>query len=75
MVVDPGELHKPLTRTKTFWTWLLTAIGAPVAAFAGLDWRAQLLIIVLIAGFAAYGITRRAQLAQAVRDLREELGQ
>ncbi|UVK44987.1 hypothetical protein BPNPMPFG_000468 [Mesorhizobium sp. AR07] len=72
-MADPGEMHKPVTRTKTFWTWLLTAIGAPFAAFGGIDWRVQLAIVVVIVGFAVYGITRRAQLAQAVRELRADI--
>ncbi|MER8380718.1 phage tail tip lysozyme [Mesorhizobium sp. M1399] len=75
VVADPGELHKPVTRSKTFWTWLLTAIGAPFAAFGNLDWRVQLAIVAIIVAFAIYGITRRAQLAQAVRDLKSEIGQ
>lgn len=74
VVVDPGELHKPVTKTKTFWTWLLTALGAPLAAFGNFDWRVQLAIVAVIVAFAVYGITRRAQLAQAVRDLRAEIG-
>ncbi|WP_147377487.1 phage tail tip lysozyme [Mesorhizobium jarvisii] len=69
VVADPGELHKPVTKTKTFWTWLLTILGAPLAAFGGLDFRVQLVIIGLIVAFGIYGIARRAQLAQAVRDL------
>lgn len=73
VVADPGELHTPVTKSKTFWTWLLTAIGAPVAAFGNLDWRVQLVIVIVIVLFAAYGITRRAQLAQAVRDLKSEI--
>lgn len=73
VVADPGELNKPVTKSKTFWTWLLTAIGAPFAAFGGLDWRVQLAIVGLIVLFAVYGITRRAQLAQAVRALKSEI--
>lgn len=74
VVADPGELHKPVTKSKTFWTWLLTALGAPLAAFGNFDWRVQLAIVGLIVAFAIYGITRRAQLAQAVRDLKVEIG-
>ncbi|CDX54593.1 hypothetical protein MPL1032_190167 [Mesorhizobium plurifarium] len=73
VVADPGELHKPVTKTKTFWTWLLTALGAPLAAFGNFDWRVQLAIVAVIVAFAVYGITRRAQLAQAVRDLKTEI--
>jgi hypothetical protein len=74
VVADPGELDTPVTKSKTFWTWLLTALGAPLAAFGNFDWRVQLAIVGLIVAFAIYGITRRAQLAQAVRDLRAEIG-
>ncbi|RWN78082.1 MAG: hypothetical protein EOS02_09995 [Mesorhizobium sp.] len=73
VVADPGELDTPVTKSKTFWTWLLTIIGAPFAAFGGLDWRVQLAIVGVIVVFGIYGITRRAQLAQAVRKLRTEL--
>ncbi|TPM06756.1 MULTISPECIES: phage tail tip lysozyme [unclassified Mesorhizobium] len=73
VVADPGELHKPVTRSKTFWTWLLTAIGTPLAAFGGFDWRVQLAIVFVIVCFAAYGIKRRDDLAKAVRALRLEI--
>lgn len=73
VVADPGELNKPVTKSKTFWTWLLAALGAPVATFGGLDWRVQMAIVGMIVAFAIYGITRRAQLAAAVRALRAEL--
>lgn len=75
VVQDPEELDKPLTKSKTVWTWLLTAIGAPLAAFADLDWRVQLVIVALIAGFAAYAIKRRHDIAEVYRDLKAELGQ
>lgn len=74
VVVDPGEFHKPVTKSKTFWTWLLTALGAPLAAFGGFDWRVQLAIVLVIVGFAVYGIKRRDDLAKAVRALRLEIG-
>ncbi|RWN47189.1 MAG: hypothetical protein EOS03_12590 [Mesorhizobium sp.] len=74
VVADPGELDTPVTKSKTFWTWLLTALGAPLAAFGNFDWRVQLAIVGLIVAFAIYGITRRAQLAQAVRALKAEIG-
>lgn len=48
VVADPGELETPTTKSKTFWTWLLTAIGAPLAAFGNLDWRVQLVIVAFI---------------------------
>lgn len=74
VVVDPGELETPASKSKTVWTWLLTAIGAPIAAFGNLDWRVQLAIVAVIVGFALYGIKRRADLARAVRDLKAEFG-
>lgn len=74
VVVDPGELETPASKSKTVWTWLLTAIGAPIAAFGNLDWRVQLVIVAVIVGFAVYGIKRRADLARAVRDLKAEFG-
>ncbi|MER8846177.1 MULTISPECIES: hypothetical protein [Mesorhizobium] len=43
-----------MTKSKTFWTWLLTAIGAPVAAFGNFDWRVQPTIVGVIVAFAAY---------------------
>lgn len=72
VVADPGELSTPASKSKTVWTWLLTAIGAPLAAFGDLDWRVQLVIVGVIVGFAVYGIKRRADLAKAVRDLKAE---
>ena len=72
VVADPGELETPASKSKTVWTWLLTAIGAPIAAFGNLDWRVQLAIVAVIVGFAMYGIKRRADLAKAVRDLKSE---
>lgn len=74
VVADPGELETPASKSKTVWTWLLTAIGAPIAAFGNLDWRVQLAIVAVIVAFAIYGIKRRADLAKAVRDLRAEIG-
>lgn len=75
VVVDPGELETPASKSKTVWTWLFTAIGAPIAAFGNLDWRVQLAIVAVIVGFAIYGIKRRADLAKAVRDLKAEIGE
>lgn len=74
VVADPGELETPPSKSKTVWTWLLTGIGAPIAAFGNLDWRAQLLIVAAIVGFAIYGIKRRADLFKAVKDLKAEIG-
>lgn len=74
MVAGPEELGTPPANSKTVWTWLLRGIGAPIAAFGNLDWRAQLVIVVAIVGFAIYGIKRRADLFKAVRNLKAELG-
>lgn len=74
VVADPGELEQSPAKSKTVWTWLLTALGAPVAAFAGLDWRVQLVIVGVIVAFAVYGIKRRVDLFNAVKSLKEEIG-
>lgn len=71
--VDPEKLDKPLVKSKTFWQWLLTAIGAPVAAFSGIDWRVQLAIIVVIVGFAIYAIKRRADIAKVYRAIKADV--
>nr|WP_237351892.1 hypothetical protein [Rhizobium sp. ACO-34A] len=71
--VDPEKLDKPLVKSKTFWQWLLTAIGAPVAAFPGIDWRVQLAIIVVIVGFAVYAIKRRADIAKVYRAIKADV--
>lgn len=73
VVADPGEMATPPSKSKTVWTWLLTAIGAPIAAFGNLDWRVQLAIVAVIVGFAIYGIKRRNDLFKAVRALKAEL--
>lgn len=73
VVADPEELSTPPSKSKTVWTWLLTAIGAPLAAFGNLDWRVQMAIVAVIVGFAIYGIKRRNDLFKAVRRLKDEL--
>lgn len=72
--VDPEKLDKPLHKSKTFWQWLLTPIGAAVAAFGGLDWRVQLAIVAVIVLFAVYAIKRRADIAKVYRDIKAEIG-
>ncbi|MCJ9696919.1 hypothetical protein MOV76_35745 [Rhizobium sp. PRIMUS64] len=72
--VDPEKLDKPLVKSKTFWQWLLTAAGAPILAFGGLDWRVQLAIVVVIVLFAIYAIKRRADIAKVYRDIKAEIG-
>lgn len=71
--VDPEKLDKPLIKSKTFWQWLLTAIGAPIAAFPGIDWRVQLAIIIVIVGFAVYAIKRRADIAKVYRAIKADV--
>lgn len=71
--VDPEKLDKPMVQSKTVWQWLLTIIGAPIAAFGGFDWRVQLAIVVLITGFGIYAIKRRADIAKVYRDMKDEI--
>ncbi len=75
VVKDPENLDKPMTKSKTVWMWLTTAIGAPLAALADLDWRVQLVIVAVIVGFAIYAIKRRHDLAKVYRDLKAEFGE
>jgi len=72
VVTDPENLKKHPASSKTVWTWLTTAIAAPLAAFGDLDWRVQLAIIAVIVGFAIYGIKRRFDLSRIMRKLHEE---
>lgn len=53
----PETDDEKLSHSKRFWTWFLTAIGAPLAAFGSLDWRVQLAIVAVIVGFAIYAIS------------------
>lgn len=61
------ESDEPLTKSKRFWTWLMTGIGAPLAAFGSLDWRVQLAIVAIIVGFSIYAI-------QSMPAIRHRLG-
>lgn len=72
-LVDPEGLDKPLTHSKTFWQWLVTAVLTPMLAVFQ-DWRVQLAIVVIIAGFAVYAIKRRADIAKVYRALKAEDG-
>lgn len=72
-LVDPENLDKPLTHSKTFWQWLVTAVLTPMLAVFQ-DWRVQLAIVVIIAGFAVYAIKRRADIAKVYRALKVEDG-
>jgi len=71
-IADPENLKKHPATSKTVWTWFATAVAAPLAAFADLDWRVQLVIIAVIVGFAIYGIKRRFDLSRIMRKLHEE---
>ncbi len=53
----PEAKPEPVAKSKRFWTWLLTGIGAPVAALGNLHPVAQISIVALIAGFAVYAIS------------------
>lgn len=64
---EPPVAEEKLSHSKRFWTWLLTAIGAPLAAFGNLDWRVQLAIVAVIVGFAIYAI-------QTMPTVRKKLG-
>lgn len=75
VVADPGELGTPAGKSKTVWLSIFTALGTPLAAFGGLDWRVQMALVVAVVGFAMYAIKRRFDLAKAVRDLHSELAE
>lgn len=72
---DPGELETHPAKSKTVWTWALTAVGTvgmAIGDFLGnLDWRVQLFITAAIVCFAVYGIKRRADLFRSVKELKE----
>lgn len=57
---------EPLAKSKRFWTWVMTGIGAPLAAFGALDWRVQLVIVAVIVGFAIYAISAMPQVRKAL---------
>lgn len=77
VVADPEELGTPPAKSKTVWTWAGAAIMSGISGvgtfLGGLDWRVQLLFSVAIIGFAVYGIKRRADLFNAVKQLKEDL--
>lgn len=75
VVADPGELGTPAGKSKTVWLSIFTALGTPLAAFGGLDWRVQMALVVAVVGFAIYAIKRRFDLAKAVRSLHAELAE
>ncbi|MCZ4076294.1 hypothetical protein [Agrobacterium sp. LMR679] len=70
--VDPEKLDKPLLKSKTVWQWILTFLGAAAAAFGGLDWRVQILIVVAIGLSGVYAIKRRADIAKVYREIKAE---
>lgn len=75
VVADPGELGTPAGKSKTVWLSIFTALGTPLAAFGGLDWRVQMALVVAVVGFSVYAIKRRFDLAKAVRSLHAELAE
>ena len=58
--------EEPLGKSKRFWTWSMTAIGTPLAAFGALDWRVQLALVAVIVGFAVYAISAMPQVRKAL---------
>lgn len=74
VVKDPENLDKPLTKSKTVWQWIITSIIVPVLAVFD-DWRVQLAIVLIVAGFAVYAIKRRRDIAKVYRDLKAGMGQ
>ncbi|CDN93643.1 hypothetical protein [Agrobacterium tumefaciens] len=69
--VDPEKLDKPLLKSKTVWQWIITTIVVPLVALITNPW-VQALLIAVVAGFAAYAIKRRADIAKVYRDLKAE---
>ncbi len=57
-LADMGGNPKLLS-TKRFWTWASTGGGTAILPFV--DWRAQLLIIVVVVAFAIYAIATMPQ--------------
>ncbi|MCA1260756.1 hypothetical protein LC061_08200 [Nitratireductor aquimarinus] len=72
VVKDPEHLDKPLTRSKTVWQWAITSIIVPVLAVFD-DWRVQLAIVLIVAGFAVYAIKRRRDIAKVYRSMKAEM--
>ncbi|WP_287959940.1 hypothetical protein [Filomicrobium sp.] len=69
---DPEHLDKPLTKSKTVWQWAITSIIVPVLAVFD-DWRVQLAIVLIVAGFAVYAIKRRRDIAKVYRSMKAEM--
>jgi muramidase (phage lysozyme) len=61
-----SDKPQPLAKSKRFWTWVMTGIGAPLAAFGALDWRVQFFIVAVIVGFAIYAISAMPQVRKAL---------
>ncbi|WP_295813453.1 hypothetical protein [uncultured Nitratireductor sp.] len=71
-LVSPQNLDKPLTKSKTVWQWIITSVIVPVLAVFD-DWRVQLAIVLIVAGFAVYAIKRRRDITKVYRDLKLDL--
>uniref|UniRef100_A0AC34G9W9 Uncharacterized protein n=1 Tax=Panagrolaimus sp. ES5 TaxID=591445 RepID=A0AC34G9W9_9BILA len=52
-VLPVPEISEPVGKSKRFWTWL-TAAALP--ALGLLDWRVQLVSVVIVGGLAGYAI-------------------
>ncbi|WP_353641632.1 hypothetical protein [Mesorhizobium sp. WSM2239] len=79
VVKDPEELDKPLTGSKTIWTYI-TVIFTAIASiferlnFIDLDWRVQIFMLAVVVGLAGYGIYPRRRIARVYRELKAEFG-
>lgn len=71
VVADPGELEANPVKSKTVIMSMITAITTPFVAFAGLDWRVQLLLVSIIVGFSVYAVKRRFDLFSNVKKLKD----
>lgn len=62
------EAKNPL-KSKRTWTWTGVLAGAPIAAFAGLHWAAQLALVGGIMGLAVYAIVTIPEVKKYIANL------
>lgn len=55
------EAIQSVGQSKRFWTWALTVLGTPLAAFGALDWRVQLALVAVLTGVGLYAVTTMPQ--------------
>jgi len=74
----PKSLDKPVSQSHTIWAWFLSGLGGAISGFGhlfgGLDWRVQMFLSIAIVCLAIYGIKRRVELFEAVKDIKKEIG-